>query len=167
MTFIVDGHRSLPLEIQALVTSSVLPSPRRTTNGVDYNRLAMIVAVLHRHGRISLLNNDIYVSTIAGGSAREPACDLAIAAALASAAREIPIDRQTLCLGEISLTGQIRPVPRITNRLREAARIGFTRALVPRHRKGSPWYKEADSRQIGNLDLVEVSSLKEALEQLL
>ncbi len=167
VTFIVDGHRSLPLEIQALVTSSVLPSPRRTTNGVDYNRLAMIVAVLHRHGRISLLNNDIYVSTIAGGSAREPACDLAIAAALASAAREIPIDRQTLCLGEISLTGQIRPVPRITNRLREAARIGFTRALVPRHRKGSPWYKEADSRQIGNLDLVEVSSLKEALEQLL
>lgn len=160
VTFIVDGHRSLPIEIQALATSSVLPSPRRATNGIDYNRLAMIIAVLHRHAKISLLNNDIYVSTIAGGSAREPACDLAIAAALASAAKGVPVPRTTVCIGEISLTGQIRPVTRMANRLREAARMGFTTAVIPRHRKGSSW------KQVDGMDFIEVSSAAEALAQL-
>lgn len=160
ITFIVDGHRSLPMEIQALTTSSALPAPRRTTNGVDYNRLAMIIAVLYRHGRISLLSSDVYVSTVAGGSAREPGCDLAIAAALASASKGKAIARTTIAIGEISLTGQIRPVPRMANRLREAARLGFTTALVPVHRKGSSW------QQVEGMKLVEVATVKEALAAL-
>lgn len=160
ITFIVDGHRSLPMEIQALTTSSALPAPRRTTNGVDYNRLAMIIAVLYRHGRISLLSSDVYVSTVAGGSAREPGCDLAIAAALASASKGKAIARTTIAIGEISLTGQIRPVPRMVNRLREAARLGFTTALVPVHRKGSSW------QQVEGMKLVEVATVKEALAAL-
>lgn len=160
ITFIVDGHRSLPMEIQALTTSSVLPAPRRTTNGVDYNRLAMIIAVLYRHGRISLLSSDVYVSTVAGGSAREPGCDLAIAAALASASKGKSIARTTIAIGEISLTGQIRPIPRMANRLREAARLGFTTALVPVHRKGSTW------QQVEGMKLVEVATVKEALAAL-
>ena len=81
MTFTLDGHRSLPIEVQALVTRSVLPTPRRAANGVDSNRIAMLVAVLYRHGGINLLANDLYISTIAGGQAREPGCDLAIVAA--------------------------------------------------------------------------------------
>lgn len=160
ITFIVDGHRSLPMEIQALTTSSALPAPRRTTNGVDYNRLAMTIAVLYRHGRINLLSSDVYVSTVAGGSAREPGCDLAIAAALASASKGKAIARTTIAIGEISLTGQIRPVPRMANRLREAARLGFTTALVPVHRKGSSW------QQVEGMKLVEVATVKEALAAL-
>ncbi|MFC2736160.1 MAG: DNA repair protein RadA [Parascardovia denticolens] len=159
ITFIVDGHRSLPMEIQALTTSSALPAPRRTTNGVDYNRLAMIIAVLYRHGRINLLSSDVYVSTVAGGSAREPGCDLSIAAALASASKGKAIARTTIAIGEISLTGQIRPVPRMANRLREAARLGFTTALVPVHR-GSSW------QQVEGMKLVEVATVKEALAAL-
>lgn len=160
ITFTMDGHRSLPIEVQALVTASVLPSPRRATNGVDQNRLAMIVAVIYRHAKINLLANDLYVSTIAGGSAREPADDLAIAAALASAATDCPIARTTAAFGEISLTGQIRPVPRLESRLREAARLGYKKAVVPRNRR-------YDGRKpIPGIELMEVSTLADALHAL-
>ena len=160
VTFTLDGHRSLPIEIQTLVTNSVLPSPRRAVNGVDTNRLAMLVAVLYRHGHINLLANDLYVSTIAGGLAKEPACDLAIAVALASAAKSAPVPRTSCAIGEISLTGQVRPVPRLEHRLAEAARLGFTRAIVPlNRRKGRPLHVEG-------IEIVEVSSLRNALAAL-
>lgn len=157
VTFTLDGHRSLPIEVQALVTNSVLPTPRRAVNGVDTNRIAMLVAVLYRHGAINLLGNDLYVSTIAGGVAREPACDLAIVAALASAAGSRAIPRTTCAIGEISLTGQVRPAPRLEYRLREAARLGFTTAVVPPLRRHA---------EIPGLRLVEASSLRDALAAL-
>ncbi|PJM74310.1 DNA repair protein RadA [Bifidobacterium primatium] len=157
VTFTVDGHRSLPIEIQALVTNSVLPTPRRATNGIDSNRLAMLVAVLYRHGGIPLLNNDLYISTIAGGLAKEPACDLAIAAALASAAFHAPIARDYAAIGEISLTGQIRPVPRLEYRLREAARLGFTHVVAPKRRRG------AKPIVIDGLTVIEADSVSKAL----
>ena len=90
VTFTLDGHRSLPIEVQALVTTSVLPTPRRAVNGVDPSRIAMLVAVLYRHSKLNLLSNDLYISTIAGGQAKEPGSDLAIVAALASAATSKP-----------------------------------------------------------------------------
>lgn len=157
VTFTLDGHRSLPVEVQALVTKSVLPTPRRAVNGVDSNRIAMIVAVLYRHGKLSLLQNDVYISTIAGGVAREPSCDLAIACALASASYAVPIARTTCALGEISLTGQLRPVPRLEYRLREAARLGFTRAIVP------PLRHEI---HVDGLQIVQCTSLYEACASL-
>ena len=157
VTFTLDGHRSLPVEVQALVTNSVLPTPRRAVNGVDSNRIAMLVAVLYRHGGLSVLSNDLYISTIAGGVAKEPSCDLAIVAALASAATSTPIARSTCAVGEISLTGQVRPVPRLEHRLREAARLGFTTALVPPMRT---------SVSIPGLRIVEVRSLRDALDAL-
>ena len=160
VTFTLDGHRSLPIEIQALVTSSVLPTPRRNTNGIDANRLAMLAAVLYRHGRVNLLTRDLYVSTIAGGLAKEPGCDLAIAAALASAAKSRPIVRTTCAMGEISLTGQVRPVPQLNHRLQEAARLGFTRALVP------PDRYSGGRKPIQGLEVVEVTNLAEALAAL-
>ncbi|RBP97527.1 DNA repair protein RadA [Bifidobacterium aemilianum] len=160
VTFTMDGHRSLPIEIQALVTNSVLPTPRRNTNGIDSNRLAMLAAVLYRHGRVNLLANDLYVSTIAGGLAKEPGCDLAIAAALASAAASKPIDRTTCAMGEISLTGQIRPVPQLAHRLNEAARLGYTRAVVPVSRRG------AKHKPVKGLEIIEVDSLRDALDAL-
>ncbi|PLS30724.1 DNA repair protein RadA [Bifidobacterium margollesii] len=158
VTFTVDGHRSLPIEIQALVTNSVLPTPRRATNGIDSNRLAMLVAVLYRHGRVPLLTNDLYISTIAGGLAKEPACDLAVAAALSSAAFHTPIPRDWAAIGEISLTGQVRPVPRLEYRLREAARLGFTHVVVPRRRKG------VKPLRIEGLEIIEADTLARALK---
>nr|WP_238567708.1 DNA repair protein RadA [Bifidobacterium stellenboschense] len=158
VTFTLDGHRSLPIEIQSLVTNSVLPTPRRAVNGVDSNRIAMLVAVLYRHGHVNLLQNDLYISTIAGGLAKEPACDLAIVAALASAAKHAPIPRTTCAIGEISLTGQVRPAPRLEYRLREAARLGFTTAVVPCMRKRV---------EIPGLTIVQVATLKSALGVLL
>ncbi|MBT1165479.1 DNA repair protein RadA [Bifidobacterium simiarum] len=158
VTFTVDGHRSLPIEIQALVTNSVLPTPRRATNGIDSNRLAMLVAVLYRHGRVPLLTNDLYISTIAGGLAKEPSCDLAVAAALSSAAFHTPIPRDWAAIGEISLTGQVRPVPRLEYRLREAARLGFTHVVTPRRRKG------AKPLRIDGLEIIEADTLARALK---
>lgn len=158
VTFTLDGHRSLPIEIQSLVTASVLPTPRRAVNGVDSNRIAMLTAVLYRHGKVNLLANDLYVSTIAGGLAKEPACDLAITAALASAAKSQPIRRTTCAIGEISLTGQVRPVPRLEYRLREAARLGFTTAVVPRMRK---------QLSIPGMRIVQTATLHNALDALL
>ncbi|MBW3087632.1 DNA repair protein RadA [Bifidobacterium sp. 82T24] len=160
VTFTVDGHRSLPIEVQALVTNSVLPTPRRATNGIDSNRLAMLVAVLYRHGKIPLLTNDLYISTIAGGLAKEPACDLAIAAALSSAAFHSPIPRDYAAIGEISLTGQIRPVPRLEYRLREAARLGFTHVVTPKRRRG------AKPVVIDGLTVIEADSVSRALKAL-
>ncbi|WP_018143325.1 DNA repair protein RadA [Alloscardovia criceti] len=160
VSFTIDGHRSLPIEIQALVTNSVLPTPRRATNGVDTNRLAMLVAVLYRHTHINLLAQDLYVSTIAGGAAKEPACDLALAAALASAASNQPINRTTAAIGEVSLTGQVRPVPRLNHRIREAARLGFTKILVPKMRNGVQYDKPQ------GVQLVEVSSLGAVIQEL-
>lgn len=157
VTFTLDGHRSLPIEIQALVTNSVLPTPRRAVNGVDPSRIAMLTAVLYRHGKVNLLANDLYVSTIAGGQAKEPACDLAIVAALASAAKGAPIPHGTCAIGEISLTGQVRPAPRLEHRLREAARLGFTRAVVPPLRRKTT---------VPGLTIVEASTLRDAIATL-
>ena len=158
VTFTLDGHRSLPIEVQSLVTKSVLPTPRRAANGVDANRIAMLVAVLYRHGNVNLLANDLYISTIAGGQAREPGCDLAIVGALASAAKSKAIVRTTCAIGEISLTGQVRPVPRLEYRLREAARLGFTTAVVPTLRR---------EIAIPGLSIVQVDTLQDALGAML
>lgn len=158
VTFTLDGQRSLPIEVQSLVTKSVLPTPRRAANGVDTNRIAMLVAVLYRHGNVNLLANDLYISTIAGGQAREPGCDLAIVGALASAAKSKAIGRTTCAIGEISLTGQVRPVPRLEYRLREAARLGFTTAVVPTLRR---------EIAIPGLSIVQVDTLQDALGAML
>ena len=155
VTFALDGHRSLPIEVQSLVTKSVLPTPRRAANGVDANRIAMLVAV---HGNVNLLANDLYISTIAGGQAREPGCDLAIVGALASASKSKAISRTTCAIGEISLTGQVRPVPRLEYRLREAARLGFTTAVVPTLRR---------EIAIPGLSIVQVDTLQDALGAML
>jgi DNA repair protein RadA/Sms len=161
VTFTLDGHRSLPIEVQALATASALPTPRRATNGIDANRLAMLIAVLYKHGHVNLLAKDVYVSTIAGGLAKEPACDLAIVSALASAAASRPIARTTCAIGEISLTGQVRPVPRLAHRLAEATRLGFTTAVVP-----VPRGRRAPAPALAGMHVIEVASLRDALAAL-
>ncbi|EIK84587.1 DNA repair protein RadA [Gardnerella pickettii] len=157
VTLTLEGNRSLAIEVQALVTDSVLPAPRRAVSGVDANRIAMLTAVLYRHGGLNLLAKDIYVSTIAGAKAKEPSCDLAIVASLASAAKNKPVLPFTCAIGEISLTGQVRSASRMETRLKEAARIGYKRAIVCHLQK---------KIHVAGIDVVEVNNLKEALKAL-
>ncbi|MDO4913552.1 MAG: DNA repair protein RadA [Bifidobacteriaceae bacterium] len=158
ITFTLEGRRSLPIEVQSLITSTVLPTPRRAVNGVDTNRIAMLCAVLYRHGNINVLNKDLYVSTVAGGVAKEPACDLAIVASIASANQHKKIAKNTCAIGEISLTGQVRPAPQMTARLREAARLGFKQVIT------APLAKPIT---IPDLNIMQVRNIKEALQALL
>ncbi|MCB7138214.1 DNA repair protein RadA [Cellulosimicrobium marinum] len=128
----VEGRRPLALELQALVVPSPLSNPRRTTSGVDASRLAMILAVMHRHAGVRLVDQDVYVSTVGGAKVTEPAADLAIALSVLSAREDEAMPPGTVAFGEVGLAGDIRPVTSLDRRLAEAARLGFTRAVVPR-----------------------------------
>lgn len=131
VTVTMEGRRPLLGEIQALTDLSALQNPRRVTSGVDSSRVAMILAVLQRRAKVNVGNQDVYVSTVGGATIRDPAADLAIALALASACRDTPRDYRVITLGEIGLAGELRAVPGLSRRLAEAGRLGFTRAIVP------------------------------------
>ncbi len=137
VTITVEGRRSLVTEIQALVNKPFGGgSPRRAVSDLDSARVAMLLAVLGRHGQLPLADLEVYVATVGGITAHEPAADLGIALALASALRERPIPATACAIGEVSLSGDIRRVPNLARRLAEAARLGFTSALVPRGHLG-------------------------------
>ena len=124
ITVTVEGRRALRAEIQALVVRSSTPQPRRVTNGVDGSRVAMLLAVLERRAGISLADKDVYVSTVGGMRITEPAADLAIAIAIASAVSDKPVPNQVAAFGEISLSGEVRGVTNSKQRISEAARLG-------------------------------------------
>jgi DNA repair protein RadA/Sms len=126
VTVALEGRRAMPVEVQALVVKTTAPNPRRVTNGVDSSRVAMLLAVLDKRVGIRLGEHDVYVSTVGGVRLTEPASDLAIALAIASAARDIPIAHAVAAFGEISLAGEIRPVSAAKQRAAEGARLGFT-----------------------------------------
>ena len=127
----LSGTRPVLVEVQALVAGSPLPSPRRTCLGVDQARISLLSAVLERKCGVDLGGSDIYVNVTGGFEVNEPACDLALAAALVSSLRDKPIDGATLLLGEVGLAGEVRAVASLGARLSEAAQLGFTRAIVP------------------------------------
>ncbi len=126
VTIAIEGRRALPVEIQALIVPSQAPMPRRVVNGVDGARVAMIVAVLEKRAGIKLGGADLYVSTVGGVRLVEPAADLAIAVAVASAASDTAVPTRTAAFGEISLAGEIRPVTQSQRRVTEATRLGYT-----------------------------------------
>ena len=130
-TITVDGRRALPAEIQALVAPSALSNPRRATSGMDNARVAMMLAVLHRRVGLAVVADDVYVATVGGAKVSEPAADLALGLALASARADRPVRDGLVALGEVTLSGAVRPVSALGARLAEAARLGFTKALVP------------------------------------
>jgi DNA repair protein RadA/Sms len=127
----VEGTRPLLVEVQALVAPSYFTAPRRMATGVDYNRSLMIMAVLEKRVGIRLAQQDVYVNVAGGVKIAEPALDLAIAAAIASNQREVAIEPNTVVIGEIGLAGEVRSVSQIEKRVKEAARLGFERAIVP------------------------------------
>ena len=131
VTVTLEGRRPLVSEVQALVAPSAAAQARRATSGLDASRVSMVLAVLERRAGIRMAGADTYVSTVGGARLVEPACDLAVALALASAAQELPLAAGTVALGEVGLTGEVRRVEGVARRLAEAARRGFRRAVVP------------------------------------
>ncbi|WP_375430291.1 DNA repair protein RadA [uncultured Friedmanniella sp.] len=127
----MEGRRPLLAELQALVATSPLPQPRRTMHGVDSGRLAMVLAVLERRCRIKLYDRDVYLSTVGGAKVADPSADLAAAIAIASAAGNTAVPARMVAIGEVGLAGELRQVPGTDRRLAEAARLGFTEAVVP------------------------------------
>lgn len=155
---VMEGRRPLVVEVQALVVPSRLPAPKRMSTGIDHRRLAIDVAVLERKGRIKLEDRDVYVGISGGLHIVEPALDLAVCAAVASSRRDRPLPSGTVLVGEVSLTGEVRPVSRIEERLREASRLGFSTAVLS---AGS----RTRTRRL-DMDIVEVDDVKGALDRL-
>ena len=129
----IEGTRPLIAEIQALVTPTAFPAPRRTSNGIDYNRVYLILAVLEKRLGLKFSSNDVYINVIGGMHIDEPASDLGIALALISSLTDRPIPDDLIAIGELGLSGECRGVACVGQRVREAARLGFTTALVPLH----------------------------------
>ena len=127
----LEGTRPLLVEIQALVDSGG-PSPRRLSGGLDRDRLAMLLAVLHRHAGVACMDQDVFINAVGGVRIGEPAADLAVMLAISSSLRGKPLPKGFIAFGEVGLAGEVRPAPRGQERLREAAKLGFTQAIVPK-----------------------------------
>ena len=153
-----EGTRPMLVEVQALVDDSHLANPRRVTLGLDPNRLAMLLAVLHRHGGIPTHDQDVFLNVVGGVKVLETASDLALLAAIMSSLRNRPLPHDLLVFGEVGLSGEVRPVPSGQERLKEAAKHGFKRAIVP---KGNA-PKEAPP----GLVIIAVTRLEQALDAL-
>lgn len=153
----MEGTRPLLVEVQALASTTSFGNPRRTANGVDLNRLLLIVAVLTKRVGVRLSDQDVFVNVIGGLQIDEPASDLAIATAIASSFRNRPVAADVATVGEIGLSGELRVVGHLETRVKEAAKLGFKRCLLP---------KSSSLKQIKEppLDLLPVRSLSEALE---
>ena len=156
----MEGTRPLLVEIQGLTSPTSFGNPRRTPNGIDFNRLLLVAAVLTRRVGLRLGEQDVFVNVVGGLLVGEPAADLAVAAAITSSARGAPVRADSVLIGEIGLSGELRMVGQMPARLREAANLGFKTAIVPRRmRRGEPW---PDGIQV-----VEIRSLRQALDRAL
>jgi DNA repair protein RadA/Sms len=154
----LEGTRPMLVEIQALVDNGG-PSPRRLSVGLDRDRLAMLLAVLHRHAGVACMDQDVFVNAVGGVRISEPAADLAVMLAITSSLRGRPLPRGFIAFGEVGLAGEVRPAPRGQERLREAAKLGFSVAVVPK--ANAP---KKGSRDIEGLTIHAVDRIEEALE---
>jgi DNA repair protein RadA/Sms len=127
-----EGTRPMLVEIQALVAQSHSPNPRRLSVGLEQNRLAMLLAVLHRHAGLAYFDQDVFVNAVGGVRIDEPAADLAVVLAMVSSFKNKPLPQKLVVFGEVGLAGEVRPVQRGQERLKEAAKLGFTQAIVPK-----------------------------------
>jgi len=153
----MEGTRPLLVEIQGLTSPTQFGNARRTPNGVDFNRLLLIAAVLTRRVGIKLSEQDIFVNVVSGLKVDEPAADLAIAAAIASSWKDIPLRAEAVLIGEVGLAGELRMPGQMNIRLREAAKLGFKTAIMPKAiRKANDWPKE--------IEIVQARSLRQALD---
>lgn len=150
VTCVMEGTRPMLVEVQALISSSPFNNPRRMTAGLDLNRLILLLAVLEKKAYLSLADKDVYANVVGGIRLEERACDLAEALCIASALLDVPLPPNAACLGEISLTGEIRPVSRMDKRMGECVRLGYTTLLVPKSEK-LPKLKDCKVIPVGTL----------------
>ncbi|MFZ4529317.1 MULTISPECIES: DNA repair protein RadA [Undibacterium] len=153
-----EGTRPLLVEIQALVDSSHAPNARRLSVGLEQNRLAMLLAVLHRHAGVAAFDQDVFINAVGGVKIAEPAADLAVLLAINSSMRNKPLPRHLVVFGEVGLAGEIRPAPRGQERLREAAKLGFTVAMIPK--------ANAPKQGIEGLRIISVDRIDEAMSKI-
>jgi DNA repair protein RadA/Sms len=154
----LEGTRPLLVEVQALVAPGGYGSPRRTASGIDANRLALLVAVLGRRAGIGLGSHDVYANLAGGLELDDPGLDLPLCLALASSLRDKPVPRDLVAIGEVGLLGELRPVPGLERRIREAARLGFKVAIVPGSSRSAP-------PGVPGIDVIAVANLGEAMSR--
>jgi len=150
-----EGTRPLLVEVQALVDEAHAPNPRRLSVGLEQNRLAMLLAVLHRHAGVACFDQDVFVNAVGGVKITEPAADLAVLLAIVSSLRNRPLPAKLIVFGEVGLAGEVRPVQRGQERLKEAAKLGFTHAIIPKANK--------PKQNIAGMEVVAVERLEEAV----
>ena len=154
---VMEGTRPVLAEVQALAARSSLNVPRRTTDGFDYNRAVLLMAVLEKRGGVNLSSNDIYINVIGGLHLNEPAADLPVVLAAASSYRDKIFDSNAAAIGEVGLTGEIRAVSNLSQRLSEVHRLGFTRCIIPK--QGTAFIDPP-----AGLELIRVRNIREAIE---
>ncbi len=152
----LEGTRPLLVELQALTTPSVYGIPKRTGNGVDFNKIALLIAVLEKRARLSIGNQDVYVNVVSGMKINEPAIDLGIALVIASSFKSVYIPKDTAIIGEVGLTGEIRSVNMIDKRLKEAEKLGIKKCIIPQNNKKL-------LKNTYKLDIIGVKNINEAL----
>ena len=150
-----EGTRPLLVEIQALLDAAHAPNPRRLTVGLEQNRLAMLLAVLHRHAGIACFDQDVFVNAVGGVRITEPAADLAVLLAIVSSLKNKPLPGKMVVFGEVGLAGEVRPVQRGQERLKEAAKLGFTRAVIPSGNQ--------PKKSIPGMEVIHVARLEQAV----
>ena len=155
----IEGTRPILVEIQALTSQTVFGIPKRTANGIDYNRIAVLMAVIEKRAGLSLGNQDVYINIAGGMKLSEPAIDLGIIATVASAYKNIPIPRDTIVMGEIGLTGEVKRINLIEKRLKEAEKLGFKTCIIPENNKKG-------LKEDYKLDIIGVKNIGEALKKL-
>lgn len=155
----MEGTRPLLVEFQALTTPTIFGMPRRTANGIDYNRLSVLLAVLEKKVGLNLGNQDVYLNVVSGLKINEPAIDLGIISATVSSFKNLPIDTKTVVLGEVGLTGEIRSVNLIEKRLKEAEKLGFKKCIIPESNKKL-------LKENYKLDIIGVKNINEAVKAL-
>ncbi|HWV17188.1 MAG TPA: DNA repair protein RadA [Rhodocyclaceae bacterium] len=153
-----EGTRPLLVEIQALVDAAHTPSSRRLSVGLEQNRLAMLLAVLHRHAGVVCFDQDVFVNAVGGVKITEPAADLAVLLAIVSSLRNKPLPPKLVAFGEVGLAGEIRPAPRGQERLKEAAKLGFTHAIIPK--------ANAPKQAIKGMEVIALERIEQAIEHL-
>ncbi len=152
---LLEGSRPIMCEIQSLVSKSVFPSPRRTAVGVDYNRLCMLMAVLEKRAGLLFYDSDVYVNVTGGMTLKDTSSDLAVVLSLASCHKDFVIGNETVILGEVGLSGEVRGAVNIDSRLNEAKRLGFKRAVIPARSRLSDNY--------GDMEIIKVRNIREAI----
>jgi DNA repair protein RadA/Sms len=153
-----EGTRPLLVEIQALLDEAHAPNPRRLSLGLEQNRLAMLLAVLHRHAGIACFDQDVFINAVGGVKITEPGADLAVLLAIVSSLKNKPLPEKLVVFGEVGLAGEVRPVQRGQERLKEAAKLGFTQAIIPK--------ANAPKQKIAGMEIIAVERVEEAVERM-